>query len=551
MLLSLSISNYALISQLEIDFSKGMSVITGETGAGKSIIIGAIGLISGQRADTRVVKQGAKKSVIEGSFEVSDYALGHFFEENNLDYDPITTIRREIAHTGKSRAFINDTPVSLKVLKQLTDQLIDVHSQHENLVLANPNYQLDVVDSIADNQVIKEAYQTIFLQWKKAKTELATLKKEIDKQKADYDYLSFQYQQLQEADLKADEQEQLEQEQQTLANTEQIKTELEKVNLLFNNEGNDVVSSLKEAYSTLNRIAKYLPETKNWIERLESCWIELKDIAQDVSAVQEKMEYEPERLQLIDSRLSLIYDLQSKFRLQSNHELLEKQKELKTILDSVEMADDNLLKAEKELEERTAELQVQAQLLFQSRNKAIPIIESHLIFLLKELGMPYIAFEIKIEKNETYAESGNDGVVFLFSANKNRALQPISQIASGGEISRFMLAIKSMLVEKINLPTIIFDEIDTGVSGEIAEKMALIMKNMSKNTQVFTITHLPQIASKGIYHFKVYKEIENEETVTKIEALNRENRIAEIAQMLSGSNVTDIALQNAKELLGI
>ncbi len=549
MLLSLSISNYTLISQLEIDFRQGLNVITGETGAGKSIIIGAIGLISGQRADTRVVKEGAKKSVIEGDFEISAYHLKSFFDLNNLDYEPTTTIRREIANSGKSRAFINDTPVSLSVLKQFTDQLLDVHSQHENLVLANPNYQLDVVDAIADNDVIKKTYQDVFFQWKKAKSELAKLQKEIEQQKSDYDYLSFQYQQLEEANLKVDEQEQLEEEQQTLANTEEIKMELERVNALLNSEGNDVVASLKEAYSTLSRITKYLSDAEGWGERLESCWIELKDIAEDVYSTQERLEYDPERLEYIDNRLSLMYNLQSKFRLQTNQELLEKQEELKTVLDSVEMADDNLLKAEKEVEEKGKELQEQALLLSQSRKKAKPIIEAHLIDLLKDLGMPNISFKINIEEVDSYSHTGNDIVTFLFSANKNRALQPISEVASGGEISRFMLAIKSMLVQKINLPTIIFDEIDTGVSGEIAEKMGLIMKNMSKNTQVFTITHLPQIASKGTNHFKVYKEVENDETVTKIQALDKNQRISEIAQMLSGSNVTDTALQNARELL--
>ncbi len=551
MLLSLSISNYALISRLEIDFSKGMSVITGETGAGKSIIIGAIGLISGQRADTRVVKEGTKKSVIEGDFDVSDYCLESFFEQNSLDYDTITTVRREIAHTGKSRAFINDTPVSLSVLKEFTTQLLDVHSQHENLILANQNYQLNVVDAIADNSKERQSYQEAYKSWKVAKSKLDQLKQTIEQQKADYDYLNFQYCQLRDANLQQDEQELLEEEQKRLANVEEVKAELTRVNLLLNDDEVNIISSLKDASSSLNKIIRYLSNADEWSSRLESCWIELKDIANDVCAVQENLEYDPERLQFIDNRLSLMYDLQSKFRLTTNQQLLEKQEELKKTLDTIEMADDNLLEAQKEFTLRSQQLEKQAEILFQSRKKTIPLIEDNLTTLLKELGMPNISFEINIEKNDTYSESGNDSVVFLFSANKNRALQPISEIASGGEISRFMLSIKSMLVEKMNLPTIIFDEIDTGVSGEIAEKMGLIMKSMSQNTQVFTITHLPQIASKGNHHFKVYKEIENDETVTKIEQLDKEKRVAEIAQMLSGSTITDTAIQNARELLGL
>ncbi len=550
MLLSLSISNYALISHLEIEFKRGMNVITGETGAGKSIIIGAIGLVSGQRADTRIVKEGEKKSVIETEFDVSNYSLEHFFEENNLDYDKITTIRREIATTGKSRAFINDTPVSLSVLKELTNQLIDVHSQHENLILANQNYQMNVVDSVANNIREREIYQKTYTEWKVAKSNLNQLRETIEQQKTEYDYLAFQYRQLEEADLKADEQEELEAEQETLGNVEEIKIELEKINVLLNNDENNTLNSLKEANSTLNRIVKYLPNAEKWANRIESCWIELKDISQDVSSTQERLEYDPERLEYINNRLSLMYDLQLKFRLKNNQELLEKQEELKTILDSIEMADESLLNAEKDLRKKKEQLKQQAEVLSQSRKAIIPLIEKRLINSLKELGMPNINLAIQIEKNEIYTENGNDKVEFLFSANKNRALRPVAEIASGGEISRFMLAIKSMLVEKVDLPTIIFDEIDTGVSGEIAEKMGLIMKNMSKNTQVFTITHLPQIASKGTNHFKVYKEIEHNETITKIKELSNNERVSEIAQMLSGSNITDTALQNAKELLG-
>lgn len=551
MLNSLYISNYALISELHIDFNKGMTVMTGETGAGKSIIIGAIGLISGQRADTKAIKEGAKKSIVEVAIDISKSRLDTFFEENDLDYQSMTTIRREVAISGKSRAFVNDTPVPLHTLKQLTYQLIDIHSQHENLLLANENYQLSTIDIVANNHATIENYQRAFDRWREKRKQQAQLQKQIDKQTADADYISYQYQQIADANLQPAEQEELETEQALLSHVEEIKNQLQTITHSLHNEQQNTIATLKENTNILHKIKDHLPEAQEWAERMETLWIELKDITDTLESTQEQLEYNPQRLAYIDNRLSTIYELQAKFKTENIQDLLTLQAQLKQQLDNIQCADETLLIAQQEVEKAQQELAIQAQQLTQTRKNTIPTIEKHLIAQLLQLGMPHIQFQIDLTQEPTYTDGGNDKATFLFSANKNRSLQPIAETASGGEIARFMLALKSLLVSNANLPTIIFDEIDTGVSGEIAEKMGEIMQTMSHETQVMVITHLPQIASKGTHHFKVYKETTDHETMTQIKPLDTTQRINEIAQMLSGKDITPAAIKNAKELLKI
>lgn len=551
MITSLYISNYALISQLQIDFNTGMTVITGETGAGKSIIIGAIGLISGQRADTKAIKEGAEKSIVEVTIDMTQKQLTDFFEKNDLDYQTLTTIRREITTNGKSRAFVNDTPVSLNILKQLTNQFIDIHSQHENLLLSNENYQLSTIDIVANNQSAQYDYQIAFDDWRQKKKIQAQIQQKIEKQTADIDYISYQYQQIADTNLQPTEQNELETEQALLGNVEEIKNQLQRINISLNNDHQDTIAILKESTNTLYKIKDHLPDAQQWAERMESLWIELKDIVDTIENTQEQLEYNPQRLNHVNNRLSTIYELQTKFKVENIQQLIDLQNNLKQQIDSIDNADETLRIAQKEVEKAYEKMKQKAQKLTQTRKNAIPTIEKHLISQLLQLGMPHIQFQVNLAEEQSFDESGSDKVTFLFSANKNRSLQPISETASGGEIARFMLALKSLLVSNANLPTIIFDEIDTGVSGEIAEKMGEIMQTMSRETQVIVITHLPQIASKGAKHFKVFKETTDKETITQIKPLDTTERINEIAQMLSGKAITDAAITNARELLKI
>lgn len=551
MITSLYISNYALISQLQIDFNIGMTVITGETGAGKSIIIGAIGLISGQRADTKAIKEGAEKSIVEVTIDMTQKQLTDFFEKNDLDYQTLTTIRREITTNGKSRAFVNDTPVSLNILKQLTNQFIDIHSQHENLLLSNENYQLSTIDIVANNQSAQYDYQIAFDDWRQKKKIQAQIQQKIEKQTADIDYISYQYQQIADTNLQPTEQNELETEQALLGNVEEIKNQLQRINVSLNNDHQDTIAILKESTNTLYKIKDHLPDAQQWAERMESLWIELKDIVDTIENTQEQLEYNPQRLNHVNNRLSTIYELQTKFKVENIQQLIDLQNNLKQQIDSIDNADETLRIAQKEVEQAYEKMKQKAQKLTQTRKNAIPTIEKYLISQLLQLGMPHIQFQVNLAEEQSFDETGSDKVTFLFSANKNRSLQPISETASGGEIARFMLALKSLLVSNANLPTIIFDEIDTGVSGEIAEKMGEIMQTMSRETQVIVITHLPQIASKGAKHFKVFKETTDKETITQIKPLDTTERINEIAQMLSGKAITDAAITNARELLKI
>jgi len=550
MLKSLHISNYALITELSIDFESGLSVITGETGAGKSIILGALSLILGQRADTKSIKIDADKCVIEAEFDISAYAhLNTFFEQNDLDNEgKFCIIRRELTNTGKSRAFINDTPVGLNVVRDLSMRLIDIHSQHENLLLSNVGYQLDVVDSIAQNSQIISDYKLTYLEWRNKQTELKQLQKTSEKQASDADYIQFQFQQLNEANLIENEQKDLEAEQDTLNHAEEIKSELLKTQQLLE-EDHASLPLLKETISALSHIKSFIPNGTNWYDRLQSSLIELKDISDEMRSFEEKVEFNPVRLEWVEARLSELFTLQKKYKVTSVTELIQLRDSFAKQLQRIDSFDEELDVLKTKLEACLAKLIKNAGYLTSSRKKACKPIENYLVDQLTKLGMPNIQFQIMISSETDYSENGNDEVQFLFSANKNRPLQPVTLIASGGEVSRLMLAIKSLVAHKADLPTIIFDEIDTGVSGEIANRMGEIMQTMSLDMQVITITHLPQIAAKGSHHYRVYKDESGQQTQTHIQRLTTNERLDELAHMLSGKNVTDAALLNARELL--
>ena len=549
MLKSLSISNYALISNLRIDFDEGFSVITGETGAGKSIIIGALSLVQGQRADTRVVMEGTQKSIVEAAFEIGNYRLQPFFEENELDYSPVCQVRREITVTGKSRAFVNDTPVSLNVLRELSLRLLDIHSQHENLLLSTENYQLQVVDTIAQNQTELTDYQIAFDEWNKAVAELQKLRREAARQSADLDYLQFQLNQLDEANLKAGELAELETELETLSHVEEIKRELLLADSLLSVDELNIRKLLKETENAIQKIKKYLTDANDWSERLLTLNIELKDIASEISAAQERIDFNPERLDYVDNRLSTLISLQKKFKVETEEELIEIREDYRKQLNRIDNFDEELKLAGEKVGLAFEKLKTEATLLNHTRIGTKPVIEKYLIEQLRLLGMENVQFVVNISPTDEFTDKGNDKAEFMFSAHKNRTVKAVAEIASRGEISRLMLAIKSLLISKSDLPTIIFDEIDTGVSGEIAGRMGEIMKKMSHSTQVITITHLPQIASKGTAHYLVYKDSSGTSTETRIQQLNPEARIQELAAMLSGKTVTEAALLNAKDLL--
>ncbi len=549
MLKSLSISNYALISELQIRFESGMSVMTGETGAGKSIIIGALSLIQGQRADTRVVKEGADKSIVEARFEVKNYNLQSFFESYDLDYSHTCIIRREIAANGKSRAFVNDTPVQLNLLRELSDKLLDIHSQHENLLLSTENYQLMVVDAVAQNKTELTEYQYAFAGWNNAKSELHKLRKEAERRIADLDYLQFQLNQLDEAKLAEGEQTELEAELEMLSHVEEIKSALGQADLLLTQEEVNVLKSVKDITAAIRRISSFLSDSSGWAERLDAVLIELKDIAADINRAQDSLDFNPDRLGYLDNRLNLIYSLQKKFRVETVGELIQQRESLRIQLNRIENLEEELTGAEKRVQETLQIMKTKADVLSLSRKKVIPVIEEYLIHQLTQLGMPAIQFVVSVKSNNEYTEKGTDLVEFLFSANKNRTVQPVAEIASGGEVSRLMLGIKSMLISKSDLPTIVFDEIDTGISGEIAGRMGEIMRKMSEGTQVVVITHLPQIAARGNNHYAVTKDTSGFEAETRIRLLDSGERIREIASMLSGKTITEAALRNARDLL--
>jgi len=550
MLRQLYIKNYALIDHLDIELYPGFSVITGETGAGKSIILGAIGLLLGQRADSKSIKAGAEKCVIEAHFDLSRYPMHDFFEENEIEQDSEDTIiRRELTSAGKSRAFINDTPVSLSMLKELGEQLVDVHSQHQNLLLQKQDFQLNVVDIIAQDQKELAIYQQTFSQLQAAKSQLQELKDDIERNRQSQDFMQFQYEELENAHLIEGEQEELEQQSETMEHAEDIKTALYEADNALYADQTGAVSQVRTAKNALSGISKVMPKTAELAERLESCRIELKDIADEVSAMLEDTDFDPSELDRINSRLDRIYELEKKYHADTVEELISQRDELHQKLNNIENSDEALAELEAKCQQLKTICQQQADALTKLRLKAGKEIELQLRQRLVPLGMPNVRFEANIQKGEM-GKNGQDAIAFLFSANTSTPLQPVAQVASGGEIARVMLSLKAMISGAVKLPTIIFDEIDTGVSGKIAEKMADIMQEMGQTErQVISITHLPQIASKGSHHYRVSKEETTSGTISQMQELNTNERITEIAQMLSGSDVSEAAIANAKQLL--
>lgn len=550
MLKQLYIRNFTLIDTLDIELKPGFSVITGETGAGKSIILGAIGLLLGQRADAKNIKQGADKCIIEAHFDLSKYSLEVFFENNDIEYDAHDTIiRRELTSAGKSRAFINDTPVSLAILKELGEQLVDIHSQHQNLLLNKQDFQLNVVDIIANNNDLLSQYRTAYNKYQETKKKLENLILEIEQNRSNSDFLRFQYEELCNAKLYDGEQEELEQKQATMSHAEEIKSALYEADNSINAEIGGVLSNVKNAKNALKGIMDVYPVAQELQQRLDSCYIELDDISHEISTQLQDIDFDPAELEYINNRLDKIYELEKKYHCETIDELLCKIEELKQQLDYVDNSDIVLNELKEQLDIHKKECETKASKLSQTRKKSALSIEKEISEKLVVLGMPNINFKVNIEKKEL-GLFGADNVSFMFSANKNNPLQAVTQVASGGEIARLMLSLKAMISGAVKLPTIIFDEIDTGVSGKIAEKMANIMKEMGDyDRQVISITHLPQIAALGTTHYKVYKEDTSEATISKMTILNEEERIKEIAQMLSGSDISDAAINNAKELL--
>lgn len=550
MLKQLYIKNYTLIDLLDIEFYPGFSVITGETGAGKSIILGAIGLLLGQRADSKDIKTGTDRCQIEARFDLSRYDMESFFQENDLDYDAQDCIiRRELLSSGKSRAFINDTPVSLALLKELGEQLVDVHSQHQNLLLNKQDFQLNVVDIIAGKPKELATYQTEFANFLALQHQLTELREEIERNKNNADFLQFQYDELSQARLSAGEQEELEQRQDTMSHAEDIKSALYQTDYALTAENTGIVEQLKTAIQALQSIDKVLPATQELSRRMDSCYIDLKDMSQDIGSMLDHVDFDPAELDAVNSRLDTIYHLQKKYHCESVEVLLQQQQKLKEQLAAIENADDTLTELQQKTDKQQERCKGYADKLTMIRKKAAQQIEKQMSERLKTLGMPNVRFQVVVEQT-ALNRSGQDKVSFLFSANTSTPLQPIAQVASGGEIARVMLALKVMISGAVKLPTIIFDEIDTGVSGKIAESMAHMMNEMGAGgRQVISITHLPQIAALGAHHYKVYKEESDSGTASHMLLLNDEERVREIAQMLSGSDITEAAINNAKELL--
>ena len=552
MLRSLYIQNYALIEKLDISFGAGFSVITGETGAGKSIILGAIGLLLGQRAEVKAIRQGASKCVIEARFDISAYGMEPFFEENELEYEEECILRREVYASGKSRAFINDTPASLVQMKELGEQLIDVHSQHQNLLLNKEGFQLNVLDILSHNDEQLSAYQSLYREWKQAQQDLAELIARAEQNKADEDYIRFQLEQLEEANLSAGEQEELEQETDTLSHAEEIKAGLFRVGQLLTSDEGGLLAGLKESLNTMLGLQKVYSPATELAERLESTYIELKDVSQEVSSQEEDVEFNPERLEEVNDRLNLIYTLQQKHRVTTVEELLALTEEYAAKLAAITSYDERIGELTTLCDTLYNKVKKQAAVLTKARAGAAREVEKQMASRLVPLGMPNVRFQVEMGMRKEPGVHGEDTVNFLFSANKNGALQSISSVASGGEIARVMLSIKAMIAGAVKLPTIVFDEIDTGVSGEIADRMADIMQEMGEqDRQVISITHLPQIAARGCAHYKVYKQDNETETNSHIRRLADEERVEEIAHMLSGATLTEAALNNAKVLLGI
>lgn len=552
MLKQLYIKNFTLIDELNIQMHPGFSVITGETGAGKSIILGAIGLLLGNRADSKSIKAGRDRCVIEAHFDLSKYDMQLFFTNNDIDEDlSDTIIRRELTAAGKSRAFINDTPVSLTKMRELGEQLVDIHSQHQNLLLQKEDFQLNVVDIIAQDEKQRKNYETAYNQYKQANQKLNALKAEIEKNRENEDFLRFQFKELDEAQLQNGEQEELEQEYEMLSHSEDIKTALYQADNHLSGDDGNIIERLKQASEQLANIKDVYPEVTELLERIDSSYIELKDIAQEINGLTDHVEFDPARLETINERLDKLNSLQQKFHVRDLGELIETYHQLKEQLSHIDHSDEDVEALEQEVTQLLEKAQKQAKELTAIRTKAAQKVEEEMKQRLIPLGIPNVRFSISLTE-KPLSHDGGDKVSFLFSANKSTPLQPVTQVASGGEIARVMLSLKAMISGAVKLPTIIFDEIDTGVSGKIAEKMAQIMVEMGNHErQVLSITHLPQIAAMGSHHYKVSKEETDEGTISRMTELSQQERVQEIAQMLSGSDVSEAALANAKELLRI
>lgn len=549
MLKNLFITNYALIDSLEIQFSKGLNIITGETGAGKSVLLGALSMLLGQRADTTVLLDKNKKCIVEGSFDISDYGYETFFEENELDFDAVAVLRREISPNGKSRAFINDTPVNLEILKIFGEKIVDIHSQHNTLTLQDSNFQLDFVDAFVQHKPLLESYQQTLKVYNQTKAELESLVQDEEKAKADLDYFQFQFDELEAARLNENEQVELEAERDILSHAGEISMAINHALEIIDNSEITVISRLKEIESSLSKVTKYFSAADDVQQRLSSSIIELKDIASEMDNMLQGIHVNPQRLEEIENRLDTLYHLQQKHHVQTVEELIGLKKSFEEKIANVFSLDNRINEKRDSLKKIQDKLETYARDLSDNRKKAKGKIEQGIIGVLKKLAMSDSTIEVRIESVESFGFKGKDKVNFLFNANKGGELKPIAKVASGGELSRLMLAIKSLITQKNLLPTIVFDEIDTGVSGDIASKVGEIMKSMTVNMQVIVITHLPQIAGIGESHFLVFKESGKSATFTRIRKLDPEERVYEIARMLSGDTISKEALGNAKVLI--
>jgi DNA repair protein RecN (Recombination protein N) len=549
MLVKLFVQNYALIRELDIELENGLTIITGETGAGKSILLGALSLILGTRADSAVLLDKNEKCIVEGTFRIDEYDLNDFFTINELDYEPVSTLRREINPAGKSRAFINDTPVTIILLKELGDKLIDIHSQHQTLMLSDNSFQLNVIDSFAGIAKLKAEYKTVWSSFQKIRKEFNIVRERGDRNKADLEYYQFQLSQLQDAKLKHGEQEELESEQELLTHAEEIRFALSGSADLLKGEGLSILSMLREVKINLGKIKSFLTNGESLWMRTDSTLIELGDLAGEIDNLAASIEADPQRLALVNDRLDTIYSLIQKHRVNDLNELIIKKEEIADLVKSIVTSDERLSLLEELLAKETDSLRRISLEMSQKRTGVIPEIERKIIELLKQLGMPNAKFRISLVQKHEFMPGGIDQADFLFSANKQIQPENLARIASGGELSRVMLSLKSLLTRNNNLPTIIFDEIDSGVSGEVADKVGQILSGMGKYMQVVNITHLPQVASRGTKHYHVYKDDIDDSTFTRVKLLSPEERILEVARLLSGSEVTETAIKNARELL--
>lgn len=551
MLKHISIRNYALIESVEVDFTSGFSVITGETGHGKSVFLGAVSMLLGQRSDVKAIREGADKCIIEGCFDISGFGLQPFFEENEIDYDDECIVRRELTASGRSRVFVNDTPVGVTQLKEIGAKLIDIHSQHQNLLIADKNYQLSVLDTLADDKLLLDRYSKEYNAYLSLVREIERMKEELEKSRRDEEWLRFQMNELESASLKDGELEELEQEVQELSHSEEIQAALYGAcNAIDSDERGSLLTALRDASSALSRIASHYGAAEELSERLESNYIELKDCCSEMMQRAERVQFAPDRLEFVERRIALIYDLQKKHRVATVGELIALYNDISARLERISCGDDDIRDAEKQLSALRAGMADIAGELTEKRRQSAERLKNDITAILVNLGMPMIRFEVDMKKTSDFTSNGVDSVNFLFSANSSSVPQPLCDVASGGEMSRVMLALKSLIASQRNQPTLIFDEVDTGVSGVIAERMGRLMQQMGgANRQVLSITHLPQVAALGVNHYKVYKEETEKGTVTNMIKLDQQERVREIAQMMSGEQLTDAAIENASLLL--